>query len=166
MSRKRFEKMNCAAAQALEQIGDWWTLLIVREALYGTKTFSGFQAHLGIAKNILTGRLEALVEHGVLTRRQTKPGAGRYEYLPAEKGEALLPVLVALMQWGDMWVFGGKGPVEIIDSKDRRPVKQMAVEAFDGRGLGIRDLRFRPGSAASEETLARFRAKANPITDS
>ena len=152
--------MNCAAAQALEQIGDWWTLLIVREALYGTKTFTEFHEQLGIAKNILTERLGSLVDNGILARRQAKPGIDRFEYEPTAKGEALLPVLVALMQWGDSWVFDGQGPLEILDAKMRRPVRTMAVQASDGQPLEIRDLRFRPGRGATEATLARFKKKS------
>lgn len=149
--------MNCAAAQALEQIGDWWTLLIVRECFYGTATFTEFQDRLGIAKNILTERLSALVEHGVLSRERIKPEVDRYGYRLTAKGEALLPVLVALMQWGDQWVFDGKGPLNIVDAGEREPIRTMAVSAADGRSLGIADLRFRPGQGADETTLDRFR---------
>jgi DNA-binding HxlR family transcriptional regulator len=156
MSKKRFVEMNCAAAQALERIGDWWTLLIVREALYGARTFSEFQEALGIAKNVLTDRLATLVEHGVLAREPVRPGVDRHHYLLTEKGEALLPVLVALMQWGDRYVFDGKGPLRILDERTRRAIRQVVVEDADGTPLTIRDLRFRPGPSANEETLARF----------
>lgn len=148
--------MNCAAAQALEQIGDWWTLLIVREGFYGTATFSEFQDRLGIAKNILTERLGALVEHGILSREQNKPDVDRYAYRLTEKGKALLPVLVALMQWGDDWVFDGEGPLRILDAEARKPIRKLGVESSHGRPLGIGDLRFKPGRGANEGTLARF----------
>lgn len=157
MARKRFSGMNCAAAQALEQIGDWWTLLIVRECFYGTSTFSEFQDRLGIAKNILTERLSALVEHEVLRREQIRPDVDRHAYRLTPKGEALLPVLVALMQWGDDWVFEGNGPLRVLDAERREPIRAMSVESADGRKLGIGDLRFKPGSGADDTTLARFR---------
>jgi len=149
--------MNCAAAQALEQIGDWWTLLIVREAFYGARTFTEFQDMLGIAKNILTERLASLVEHGIMTRERVRPEVERYGYRLTEKGEALLPVLVALMQWGDAYVFDGEGPLRVLDAETRKPIRRMAIESRDGRALSIRDIRFRPGGGASEATLARFR---------
>jgi DNA-binding HxlR family transcriptional regulator len=157
MARKRFNDMNCAAAQALEQIGDWWTLLIVRESFYGTSTFSEFQERLGIAKNILTERLNALVDHDVMQREQTKPGVDRYSYRLTPKGEALLPVLVSLMQWGDEWIFAGKGPLRVLDATERKPIRPVAVESSDGRRLKIDDLRFKPGRGADESTLGRFR---------
>lgn len=161
MARKRFDDMNCAAAQALEQIGDWWTLLIVREAFYGTATFSEFQERLGIAKNILTERLGALVHHGIFTREQVRPDVERHAYRLAAKGEALLPVLVALMQWGDAWVFRGEGPLKILDRERKEPIRKIKVEASNGRPLSIADLRFRPGAGANEQTLSRFRRRGS-----
>jgi DNA-binding HxlR family transcriptional regulator len=159
MSRKRFTDMNCPAARALEEIGDWWTLLIVREAFYGTATFSEFQERLGIAKNILTDRLNALVESGVMAREQTRPEVERYTYALTDKGRDILPILVALMQWGVRWVFGEKRrPLQILDSKDKAPIARIAVTARDGRMLQIEDLRFRAGPGATPETLNRFAA--------
>jgi DNA-binding HxlR family transcriptional regulator len=156
MSRKRFTDMNCAVAQALDRIGDWWTLLIVREAFYGASTFTEFQDTLGIAKNILTERLAALVDNGIMTRERVRPDVERYAYRLTSKGEALLPVLVALMQWGDEHVFGGDGPLRILDADTRAPIRAIAVESQDRKPLTIRDLRFRPGGGANETTLGRF----------
>lgn len=155
--------MNCSAAQALEQIGDWWTLLIVREAFYGTSTFNGFQEQLGIAKNILTDRLGSLVESDIMRREQTRPDVDRYTYHLTPKGEALLPVLVALMQWGDTWVFGGEGPLRLLDSAKREPIAPLEVRAADGKALSATDLRFKPGSGANEATLARFKRPATGL---
>lgn len=162
MARKRFNEMNCSAAQALEQIGDWWTLLLVREAFYGTSTFSQFEDKLGIAKNILTERLNALVENDIMVRERPKPDVDRYAYRLTPKGEALMPVLVGLMQWGDQWVLGpDKAPLRILDSRDRAPIASLAVTAGDGRPLTIADLRFKPGPGANEDTLARFARPAD-----
>lgn len=162
MSRKRFLNMNCAAAQALDQIGDWWTLLIVRESLYGASTFTEFQDTLGIAKNVLTERLASLVENGIMAREQARPEVERYNYRLTEKGEALLPVLVALMQWGDTYVFNGAGPLRVLDAESRAPIRDILVESRDGRALTIRDIRFRPGRGANAHTLGRFeRARAD-----
>jgi DNA-binding HxlR family transcriptional regulator len=164
MARKRFTEMNCAAAQALEQIGDWWTLLLVREGFYGTTSFSGFQERLGIAKNILTERLNRLVEHGIMRRERPKPEVERYTYHLTDKGHDLLPVLITLVQWGDKWVFGkARVPIRILDAERKRPIRPVAVTAADGRPLGIADLRFRPGPGAdrrTREAFARARARA------
>jgi DNA-binding HxlR family transcriptional regulator len=159
VARKRFSDMNCPAARALDEIGDWWTLLIVREAFYGADTFSEFQARLGVAKNVLTDRLNALVDHAIFERVQTRPDVERYTYRLTPKGRDLLPVLVALMQWGDRWVFGEEArPLHVVDAKSRQPIAQIAVTSHDGRELGVADLRFRPGPGATRETLQRFSA--------
>ena len=92
-------ELNCSLARTLEVVGDWWTLLIVRDAFLGVRRFGDFQKSLGIAKNILAMRLERL--------RQRHPGARRIGKAPVyqltDKGRALLPAMVALMQWGDKW---------------------------------------------------------------
>lgn len=157
MGRKRFADMNCAAARALDEIGDWWTLLIIREAFYGTTTFSAFQERLGIARNILTDRLNHLVDNGILERDQAKPDVERYTYSLTEKGKDALPILVALMQWGDKWIAGkGKEPLRLMDAETRKPIKPVTVTSADGRALTIETLRIRPGPGADETTLARF----------
>ena len=157
MSRRRFNKMNCAVAQALDQIGDWWTLLIVREAVYGRTSFSAFQRNLGIARNILTNRLTHLVKKGILARRQVRPGIDRYSYHLTDKGRDLLPLLVTLMQWGDKWVVGRGGePIRILDAEHRKQIRRIEVTSRDGRPLSIKQLRFRPGPGASPGLLKYF----------
>src|SRR4029450_12935857 len=112
MGRKRFDGMNCGIAQALEAIGDWWTLLIVRDAFFGTRRFGDFEASLGIARNILSSRLHHLVDHGGFERIAVGSGRQRFESRLAPKAEALLPILTGLRDWSDEWVFGhGREPV-------------------------------------------------------
>lgn len=141
--------MDCAVAQALEQIGDWWTLLIVRDAFNGAETFGQFQQGLGIARNILTQRLGALVDNGILERRPVKPDVERYGYHLTAKGKELAPVIIALMQWGDRWVLGGKAPLRIVDKDTRETIRQVEIQAADGRSLAFSDLRFRLKEAAA-----------------
>ena len=158
MARKRFADMDCAAAQALEQIGDWWTLLIVREAFFGTTTFSGFLEELGIARNILTDRLNTLVDRDILLREPTRPDVERFTYALTPKGHDLLPILVALMQWGDKWHFGsGAEPLRITDAQSRRPIRPITVTSADGRTLALADLHLKPGPGAQSRTLERFK---------
>src|SRR5450631_6697 len=109
MKKTAFDSMNCSLANALDQIGDWWTLLILREVIIGCDRFDGIQAALGIARNILTSRLEKLVDHDILRRQAIAPGAKRTAYRLTAKGEELLPALIALMQWGDRWISGKGG---------------------------------------------------------
>src|SRR5437762_659377 len=103
MSRTRFGDLNCGVGQALDAVGDWWSLLIVRDAFFGARRFGDFATSLGIARNILTTRLEHLVEHGIFEKIDVGAEGARYEYRLTEKGEALLPVLTALREWADDW---------------------------------------------------------------
>jgi len=105
LRRKSFEGDACPIARSLDVVGDWWTLLIVREALAGVTRFSAFQRNLGAAKNILAARLKALVAQGVLTMAPASDDGGHQDYLLTDKGRALLPVLVALAQWGKSNLF-------------------------------------------------------------
>src|SRR5689334_838587 len=125
--------MNCSIARALDQVGEWWSLLIVRECTQGSTRFEEFQSNLGIARNILTARLERLTELGILERFPLEDRANTDGYRLTEKGEELYPVLVALMQWGDRWVAArGKPPVALLDDSTGRPVEAVAVQNGEG----------------------------------
>ncbi len=151
MGRTRFTDLNCGIAQALEALGDWWTLLIVRDAFFGARRFGDFERSLGIAKNILSARLQHLVEHEIFERAEQ--GGRRVEYRLTPKGEALLPVLTALREWSDEWVFGrGHEPVIVQDRRTGRRVPRLRVTDADGRPLSRRDLRTVAGPGASAET--------------
>lgn len=154
MGRKRFADMNCGIAQALEVIGDWWTLLIVRDAFFGARRFSDFEKSLGVAKNILSARLQHLVDHGIFLRSDVGSEGQRFEYRLTEKGEALLPVLTTLREWSDEWVFGrGHEPVIVKERRSGRRVPKLRLTDADGRELSRRDLRTEPGPGASPATL-------------
>jgi DNA-binding HxlR family transcriptional regulator len=101
---------NCSIAKTLDVVGEWWTLLILRDAFRGTRRFDDFQASLGLARSVLTTRLRKLTEHGVLERRAYSARPPRYEYFLTEKGRTLFPVIVALIGWGDAWAPGPDGP--------------------------------------------------------
>jgi DNA-binding HxlR family transcriptional regulator len=154
MGRKRFADMNCGIAQALEALGDWWTLLIVRDAFFGVRRFSDFEANLGIAKNILANRLQRLVDRGIFEKVDVGEAGQRFEYRLTDKGEGLLPVLTALREWSDEWVFGpGREPVIVKDRLTNRRIAKLRVTAADGRQLTRKDLRVIPGPGASAETV-------------
>jgi DNA-binding HxlR family transcriptional regulator len=151
--------MNCGIAQALEALGDWWTLLIVRDAFFGARRFGDFERSLGIAKNILAARLSHLVDHGIFERVDVGSEGHRFEYRLTAKGEALLPLLTALREWSDEWVFGrGNEPVIVRDRAGRRLPKLRVTDA-DGKPLTRRDLRTVPGPGASPETVSRLRPR-------
>jgi len=161
MGRKRFDGMNCGVAQALEALGDWWTLLIVRDAFFGARRFGEFERSLGIAKNILSARLQRLVEHGIFERVDVGSSGERFEYHLTEKGEALLTVLTALREWSDEWVFGrGNEPLIVRDRKTGRRIPRLRVSNADGVALAFKDLRAEPGPGASADTRRRFARRA------
>ena len=133
MGRKRFDEMSCSIAQTLNQVGDWWTLLIVRDALKGARRFSDFHESTGIAKNILTDRLNKLVDNGIMAREEVGVRGQRQEYVLTQRGEALFPILIAMQQWGDQWIYGQENkPAEIYDTRNGQAISAMAVANESG----------------------------------
>jgi DNA-binding HxlR family transcriptional regulator len=112
--RTSFAGMNCSVAAALEILGEWWTLLVLRDAFLGVRRFEDFQRRLGIARNVLATRLQTLVAHGVLERRRYQERPERYEYRLTDKGLDLYPVLLSLMEWGDRWAGPAAGPPLVV----------------------------------------------------
>ena len=157
MYRKTFEGMNCSIARALDQIGEWWSLLIIRECTLGTTRFDEFQRRLGIARNVLTNRLNHLVEQDILEKSPTDANSRFFEYRLTRKGEELYPVLIALLQWADRWISLKSGPpVRLIEEQTGKAVERVAVRAAGGPALGFRDIRLEPGLGATETTRARI----------
>src|ERR1700746_667692 len=103
MRRASFRELNCSIAQTLEVVGDWWALLIVRDVSFGVTRFEDIHRRLGIARNTLTDRLDWWCGHGVLARVPYGDSGARFEYRLTEKGRDLLPVLMAMVAWGDKW---------------------------------------------------------------
>jgi DNA-binding HxlR family transcriptional regulator len=141
MNRKRLDKSQCPIARTLDVIGDWWSLLIVRDAFLGKKRFSEFHNSLGLAKNILCARLQKLVSHGILATGPASDGSAYQEYRLTDKGWNLYIVLVALRQWGESCLFA-KGELDLllVDRETGQPVKPLELRAQDGRLLGPGDL--------------------------
>ena len=156
--RHRFTHDNCSVARALEVIGDWWTLLVIREAMLGTRRFADFAAELPIARNVLTRRLAHLVARGVLARVDRGVHGRRYEYELTPMGKDLATVMTALRQWGDRWVFGpGREPLLVIDKRTGRPIPRLRITGDDGAPIAGRDLEVVPGPGAARRTVARYR---------
>ena len=136
-----FAEMNCSVAQALEIVGEWWTLLILRDCFLGIRRFDDFVDRLGISRNVLTNRLDTLVDAGLLDRRVYDEGRGRYDYLLTEKGRALWPVLTALRQWGDEWILGAGHEPLLLEHRDRghattaRMTCDVCGEPLDARSV-------------------------------
>jgi len=153
--------MPCSIARTLDLVGDWWTLLIVREAFLGVRHFADFRDHLGIARNILADRLRRLVANGIFSAEpKTAPGRG-YEYRLTEKGRDLWAVLTALRLWGDKWVYGrGKEPLIVRARDGGAAVRQLLPADAAGRPLDPRRLVARPGPGTSPDVAARYRGAA------
>lgn len=140
MKRKSLQGDMCPIARSLDVIGDWWSLLIVRDALTGTRRFSQFQKNLGVAKNILTVRLRTLVTEGILEMKPAADGGAYQDYVPTAKARGLFPVLVALRQWGEEFVIQpDENFTPLVDRKDGLPLRKLEIRAQDGRLLNQAD---------------------------
>jgi DNA-binding HxlR family transcriptional regulator len=131
--------LSCPLPAAVELIGEKWAFLILRGALNGLHHFEEFQAGLGIARNILSDRLAKMVAGGILERSSDPADKRRVIYSLTAKGEGLLPVVLALRQWGDQWGYGSMRVV-LADRRDGKPVRKICVQAHDGRELKLSDL--------------------------
>ena len=155
VKRTSLERDDCPIARSLDAIGDWWSMLIIREAFFGSRRFGEFQKRLGLAKNILTVRLRGLVERGILKTAPASDGSAYQEYLLTPKGRGVFPILVALRQWSEEF---DEHPEEIatilVDRTDGRPVRKLELRSEDGRLLTPADtvLKPRPGKQAGRIT--------------
>jgi len=139
MEAFRAAALRCPLPPAVELIGEKWAFLILRGALNGLQHFEQFQAGLGIARNILSNRLGKLVKGGILERRADPDDRRKVVYSLSAKGEALLPVVLALRQWGEEWGHG-QHDIMLADQRDGQPIQRIAVHAQDGRELSLHEL--------------------------
>ena len=141
--------MNCSVAQTLEVVGDWWSLLIVRDVFFGVTRFDDIARRLGIARNTLTDRLDWLVEHGVLARVPYGGSGGRFEYRLTEKGRDLQPVLLAMVAWGNKWgATTAASPPLVPSDPNGDPVELRVVNATTGRRVPADKVRMTPTATA------------------
>lgn len=163
MSRTDLTKFDCSVAQTLDQIGEWWTLLILRDAFHGIKRFDDFQTQLEISPTVLSARLQSLTKNGILEKRKSRTDGRAFEYILTAKGLDLYPVLLSLMAWGDKYAPNNEGPrMRLLDKKNLRPIQPVAVHADDGRVLGAKDVVVRPAQGSDERmtSLINYRKKA------
>src|SRR3982751_3768853 len=145
--------LSCPLPPAVELIGEKWAFLILRGALNGLKHFEEFQAGLDIARNILSDRLSKLVAGGILERAPDPSDKRKVIYSLTPKGEGLLPVVLALRQWGEEWGYG-KMQVVLADRRDGKPVRKLCVLSHDGRELKLGDLTWIEREAPAIKTAA------------
>jgi DNA-binding HxlR family transcriptional regulator len=147
----------CSVSAALNIFGDAWTLIVVREAMYGTSRFSEFRRATGIARNILADRLDLLVAEGILKRINIGSAGNRYEYRLTEKGQALIPVLLSIIQWADYWVYGkGKEPLLFRSAASGKPLAPMRAKWADGEAVSLTNVVAVPGPGANQAIRNRF----------
>jgi DNA-binding HxlR family transcriptional regulator len=153
MRRTSFSDMNCSVAQFLEVVGEWWSLLIVRDAFLGVRRFDDFQIRLGISRNILTQRLNQLVDHGILKRVPYEDHPPRWEYRLTAKGRDLWHVVIAMRQWGDRWEAPAGPSLKLRHTTCGHVVQAVSVCSHCGEALDVRGVTAVPGPGASESDL-------------
>lgn len=139
---ERLDDHECGLPCALEAMGERWSFMILRAAFNGLKHFEEMQSSLGIARNILANRLGRLVESEILERTPCPDDRRKIEYRLTEKGEALLPAMIALRQWGERFVTGVPSNPVLCDARDQLPVRDICVQSHDGRPLDWHDLQW------------------------
>ncbi len=163
MQRKSYGNMQCPIARSLERVGEWWSILILRDAFQGLTRFEQFQKSLDIAPNMLARRLGALVKAGVLERRRYCERPPRYEYVLTERGRDFRPVLWALLAWGNAHFAPEGKSVVLIDSATGAEAEPLMVDRHTGRPLAAPAFRTAPGPAADESTRQRHSGGAGRI---
>jgi DNA-binding HxlR family transcriptional regulator len=148
MRQTSFATMRCSLARSLEMIGDWWSPLILRDLSYGPRRFEELAEDLGISRTLLTARLQALEENGIVLRVAYQEHPPRYDYDLSEAGREVIPVLMALTAWGDRWTSPEGGPPIVYRHRDcqhmfeptvfcpscRTPVTMDDVDVIAGKG--------------------------------
>ena len=160
MQHKTLLNSECPVALSLERVGEWWSLLIMRDALQGLSRFDDFSRSLEISPNMLTRRLNSLVDAGLLERRAYSVKPLRHEYVPTERGRDLKGVLVALIAWGNRHFVEDEVSVQVVDRMTGRTLQPMMVDVSDGRVVPWDECEIVHGPGASQgmqERLGRIK---------
>src|SRR5271165_3841513 len=137
MQRKSVAEMQCPIARGLERVGEWWSILILRDAFRGVTRFDGFAQSLGVAPGILTRRLNTLVESGLLERRQYSERPPRFEYVLTERGRDFRPVMLAMLDWGNRHFPPDDRTVTIVETASGRVVRPQLVDPETGKRVDM-----------------------------
>jgi DNA-binding HxlR family transcriptional regulator len=157
VERKSFADMHCSVAQCLETVGEWWTMLIVRDAFMGITRFDQFQERLGISRNVLQQRLAHLVERGIFTKVAYSEHPPRFDYRLTDKGRDLWPVLTTMRQWGDTYAAPEGPPIEVVHKGCDHVAQAVLTCSACGGAIGPRDMRAVPGPGAVEPLIGTAR---------
>ena len=156
MRRKSFGNMQCPIARSLERVGEWWSILILRDAFHGLTRFDEFEKSLGIATNMLARRLQSLVEAGLLERRRYQENPPRDEYVLTDRGRDFRQVLLALLAWGNKHLAPEGPSVVIVDSETGAVADPVLVDRVSRRPLVEPAFRTAAGPAADQRTRRRY----------
>ena len=160
MRHKNIGKMQCPIARTLERVGEWWSMLIIRDALHGITRFDQFQDSLGIAPNMLARRLGALVKAGILEKRRYSVRPPRYEYVLTERGRDFKPVIIAMQAWGNKHFAPEGASVLLVHAETGKPADPVMVDRETGLALTLPEYVVAPGPAAAESTRRKLEASA------
>jgi DNA-binding HxlR family transcriptional regulator len=164
MERTSFESMSCPVALALERVGEWWSILILRDATHGFTRFEQFQKSLGISPNSLSRRLAALVDAGLLERRRYNERPPRDEYVLTQAGHAFRPVLTALYAWGNEFYPPTAVNVRLVDSETGLDVEPLLIDRKTGKPADDEHTTFLPGPAADDRLRALLERRADRVS--
>jgi DNA-binding HxlR family transcriptional regulator len=165
MERKHFDTMTCPIARSLEHVGEWWSMLILRDAFAGLSRFDEFEKNLGIAPNMLSRRLAALVDAGMLEKRRYSERPPRDEYVLTERGRDFRGVLLTLLAFGNRH-FAPEGPsVMLVDAATGAPAEPMLVDRYSGRPLVEPEFRVVAGPAATDALQRRLAKRGGPAAE-
>ncbi|OWV88498.1 transcriptional regulator [Rhizobium sp. N122] len=156
MQRTSFSQFKCPAARALDSVGDWWSIMILRDAFQGLSRFDEFQKSLGVAPNILTRRLKQLTDQGLFERRLYQQRPARYEYRLTDKGRDFFPVLMTLFSWGSRHMPAEDLAFLLGDAASGRERQMVLVDARTGQEVTPENTSLLPGPAADDEVRARI----------
>ncbi len=156
MQRKSYGNMKCPIARSLDRVGEWWSILILRDAFYGLRRFDEFQKSLGVAPNILTRRLNRLVESGLLERPRYNEHPPRDEYVLTERGRDFRPVLLALLAWGNRHFALEGAAVQLVNTRTGAVVEPMLVDGATGEQITGPDFSVIPGPGAGDSVRRKL----------
>lgn len=162
MRRTSFQGLDCPIARSLERVGEWWSILILRDAFAGLTRFDEFEASLKIAPNMLTRRLQALVEAGMLEKRRYSERPPRHDYHLTARGRDFRPVLWALLDYGNRHFAPEGESVRIVDARTGEAAEPLMIDRRSGRALADPDFSVAAGPAASAATRARLARRNSP----
>ncbi|HHQ6599711.1 TPA: winged helix-turn-helix transcriptional regulator [Serratia fonticola] len=155
MKKTSFATTPCPIARSLGRVGEWWSILILRDAFHGLSKFDEFQQSLGLSPTLLTRRLKFLVESGILYKQRYQTRPVRYQYLLTERGKDFFPVLVTLFQWGNTHLSEGAHSAELVDRRSGQPIQPQLIDALTQQPIALQHITLAAGPAAGEAMSRR-----------